>query len=75
MLVGQGEYYNPIFIENGERKELTGYDGHYHRKSYRRAGQSRSGQTVLHVSAPQSAASQLDAGHKKYLEKFNLDLP
>jgi len=25
ILVGQGQYYNPVFIENGERKNYTGY--------------------------------------------------
>lgn len=63
VLPGQGEYYNPDFLINGERQRIQGYCTEIITEKNTRLvkNPARSGQTILLALPSKSAAPKLDA--------------
>ncbi|MCB0299731.1 MAG: sulfatase-like hydrolase/transferase, partial [Calditrichaeota bacterium] len=75
VLVGQGRYYNPIFIVNGERKELTGYTTDIITEKAIAALDNRDPDKPFCMLVHHKAPHRNWMPDTKYLEKFNQDLP
>ncbi len=75
ILVGQGRYYNPIFIENGERTELTGYTTDIITEKAIAALDNRDRDKPFCMLVHHKAPHRNWMPDTKYLDAFNQDLP